>query len=117
MRTLPQPHPGDDREEGEGNDTSGSVGQDLFVCRLGPQARQDAEADEPQERPHRCQVFTGEKHVSSVNFKYHFLIYGTVPSLNYVVKKWKPTLTRESKITYYNVFSVFGIADVREVGI
>lgn len=87
MRTLPQPHPGDDREEGEGNDTSGSVGQDLFVCRLGPQARQDAEADEPQERPHRCQVFTGEKHVSSVNFKYHFLIYGTVPSLNYVVKK------------------------------
>lgn len=84
---MRQAHPGDDREEGEGNDTSGSIGHDNTGIRLGPQVRQDAEADEPQKRPRRCQVFTGEKHFSHVSFKSHFLTYGTVPSLNYVVKK------------------------------
>lgn len=48
----------------------------------------------------------------------HFLILGTVPLFQSVSSlQWNLTLTWEDQVSYNNVFSVFGIADLWEVGV
>lgn len=49
-------YPGDDRQEGEGQNSPGGIRYDVYICRgTGPPTSQDTEADEPQECPHRCE--------------------------------------------------------------
>lgn len=52
IRKVGQETPGDNGEEGEGHDSAGSIASNSSnVTRLGPLIGQDAEANEPQERP------------------------------------------------------------------
>lgn len=101
-------YPGDDRQEGEGQNSPGGIPYDIWTCRgTGPLAGQDTEADEPQERPHRCEE--KEKYAALPVLWAEFL-YCCMSNL-----QWKQSLTWKGQITYNNKLSFLGIADLREV--
>lgn len=84
-------HPGDDGEEGEGHNSPGSITYASKVWRgMRPLVGQDTEADEPQERPHRCPAVKVSKQrnksglrsnmmTAFTSTRLHFLFWGMVP--------------------------------------